>query len=96
MTKIQFDTDHQILIITSELPPCDDEFEVWANIFLHHESLSNCEFELGADRHLMRFKFKNQVFNLNFEHYSDSIWISANGIEAQNLLPQLYQCLATS
>ncbi|SFC43267.1 DUF3630 family protein [Pseudoalteromonas denitrificans] len=96
MTKIEFDTDHQILLILSELPPLDDEFELWASIFLHHDLFSKHEFELGADRHLMRFIFKDQRFNLNFEHYSESIWVTADGIEAQALLPELYQYLQNS
>jgi len=44
----------------------------------------------------MRFIYKTQRFNLNFEHYSESIWITADGIEAETLLPDLYQYLISN
>lgn len=96
MTKIQFDIENQLLLILNELPPQDDDFELWASTFLHHDTFSKCEFEQGADIHLMRFTFINQRFNLNFEHYSESIWITADGIEAEALLPELYQYLISN
>ena len=96
MTQIQFDIENQILLILNALPPNDDDFELWASIFLHHDAFSKCEFEQGADIHLMRFIFKSLRFNINFEHYSESIWITADGIEAEDLLPELYQYLISN
>lgn len=96
MTQIQFDIDHQLLLILNDVPPQDDDFELWASIFLHHDAFSKCEFEQGADVHLMRFIYKNQRFNLNFEHYSESIWITADGIEAEALLHELYQYIISN
>ena len=91
MTKKQLFEDH-ILITPPELPH-DDEFELWASIYLHNAAISNCEFEQGADRHLMRFKFENTSFNLNFEHYSQSIWINTDSTQDLVFLEALYSIL---
>ena len=89
MTSITFDEQHQVLIINPNIMPDDHDFEMWASIFLHHEQINIQEFEQGADRHLQRFRFKEEHFNLNFEHYSSSIWISGEGAFAEELLAEL-------
>ncbi|MGB0859224.1 MAG: DUF3630 family protein [Pseudoalteromonas spongiae] len=91
MTSKALFSDH-ILITPVELPD-DEEFELWASIYLHNDAISSLEFEQGADRHLMRFKFKNTSFNLNFEHYSQSIWINSDSQQDLELLPELYSSL---
>lgn len=89
MTKItKLAEQNSLLIIPSEFPDSDD-FELWASIFLHHASICNLQFELGADRHMMRFQYKNCAFNLNFEHYSESLWIAAEGLESASLIDDL-------
>lgn len=89
MTKITLTENQDTLIITPDIIPFDDEFELWAGIFLHHDEITELHFEQGADRHMMRFHYKNNGFSLNFEHYSESIWITPEGIDATALLPQL-------
>lgn len=91
MTQKQLLNDH-ILITPSELPN-DEEFELWATIYLHNDAISDLVFEQGADRHLMRFKFKQTHFNLNFEHYSQSIWINCDSELDLAKLPVLYSSL---
>lgn len=94
MTSIIYDEQHQVLIITPETMPEDHDFEIWASIFLHHTEISVQEFEQGADRHLQRFRFKEEHFNLNFEHYSASVWISGEGAFAEELLGDLRSIIA--
>lgn len=91
MTTKSLFSDH-ILITPTELPD-DEEFELWATIYLHNDAIFSLEFEQGADLHLMRFKFKNTSFNLNFEHYSQSIWINCDSQQDLDLLPELFSSL---
>jgi hypothetical protein len=37
----------------------------------------------------VRFSYSQQTFNLNYEHYSQSIWINGEGPEAEHLLAAL-------
>jgi hypothetical protein len=57
--------------------------------FLHSDEISISEFAAGADRHQLRFNYANHTFNLNFEHYSQSVWINGEGQDADNLLAAL-------
>lgn len=83
--------DH--LLVFPTMMPNDEEFELWARIFLHHNEISQLTFEQGADRHLMRFQFNRMQFGLNFEHYSDSVWISPEEHQASAHLSSLLAIL---
>ena len=93
MTELTFDAEHAVIIVQASEPPHDEDFELWATLFLHTPAIKIADFDAGADRHQLRFHFTDHSFNLNFEHYSESIWINAEGIEASAVLPQLYQYL---
>ncbi|MFC3033507.1 DUF3630 family protein [Pseudoalteromonas fenneropenaei] len=89
MPICQLDAQHQILLLSPEIFPHSDEFALWARIFLHHPEIQIVEINLGADRHQARFHFAEEGFNLNFEHYSESLWISPEGQQAAAKLPDL-------
>ncbi|ALO43374.1 DUF3630 family protein [Pseudoalteromonas phenolica] len=89
MTQITFNTEFKFLQIAPDFFPEADEFSFWGQIFLNHNTISILETSEGADRHQIRFCWQGQNFNLNFEHYSDSLWISSEGIEAELLLEPL-------
>ena len=91
MTKKQLFSDY--ILITPDAIPSDDEFALWARIYLHSDTISSLEFEQGADRHTMRFKFKKASFNLNYEHYSQSIWVNTDALNDRALLPILFSSL---
>ncbi|MBD1580722.1 DUF3630 family protein [Pseudoalteromonas sp. S16_S37] len=92
MSKIELDFEHQVLVITPNCLPDADEFELWAKIFLHFpEQIKILEYAQGADRHQLRFCYAEHNFNLNFEHYSESIWVSPEGHDAQAQLDNLKQ-----
>ncbi|GKW54015.1 DUF3630 family protein [Pseudoalteromonas sp. D15MCD-2] len=93
MTELTYDAEHEIILVTSSELPHDEDFELWATLFLHAPAITTADFDAGADRHQLRFHFTDHSFNLNFEHYSESIWINAEGIEASAALPQLHQYL---
>jgi hypothetical protein len=96
MTKITLDSTHNVLLISpSELPEAD-EFLFWAKLFLHQPNISIIEELEGADRHQTRFSYEHCLYNINFEHYTDSIWIVPEGIESQKQLINLSQYLLTS
>ncbi|GEK09799.1 DUF3630 family protein [Pseudoalteromonas sp. J010] len=94
MTTLTLDLQHEVIIIHPELLPQDDEFELWGQVFLHHDAVELIEFSTGADRHLWRFTFNDSYFNLNFEHYSNSVWIAPDGVDALDLLPSLHKNLS--
>jgi hypothetical protein len=89
MTEIQYDHAHLCIIITAQEPPHDEDFELWGTLFLHADDISINSFSAGADRHQLAFTYQQQNFNLNFEHYSESIWINAQGADAEHLLAAL-------
>lgn len=96
MTKLHFDPDLNTLIITPELFPEDEDFELWATIFLHHGAIQIIEFSQGADRHQLRFLFNEAPFNLNYEFYSQSLWICPEGNIAQEKLSSLNSLLQSA
>lgn len=89
MTTIQYDHAHHCIVILPSEPPHDEDFELWSTLFLHADEITIGDFALGADRHQLRFTYQLETFNLNFEHYSESIWISGEGHEANHLLAAL-------
>ncbi|CAM4423741.1 MULTISPECIES: DUF3630 family protein [Pseudoalteromonas] len=94
MTTLTLDNSHEVIIVSCEITPQDDEFELWGQIFLHQDEIQLIEFSAGADRHQWRFSYKSCNFNLNFEHYSESVWIAPDGVDALELLPFLRQQLS--
>lgn len=96
MTDFQLDNQHNAIIVTPSHMPNDDDFELWAHLFLHMPELKIAEFEAGADRHQLRFSYMQQNFNLNFEHYSNSVWINGEGAEAEHLLAALTHYFITN
>lgn len=91
MTKFELDTEHALIYITPEVFPDADEFDFWASIFLHSDKVTLGEFEQGADRHMQRFRFADQPFELHFEHYGEQIWVAAVGVDATKKLTSLFQ-----
>jgi hypothetical protein len=91
MTTLHFDEQHAIIWVKPDLFPYQEEFELWATVFLHHDALTWLEMHTGADRCQVRFRFQDESFNLNYDYYSDSIWITPEGIEAEALLLQLHK-----
>lgn len=89
MTQITLNTEFNFIQIIPEFFPEADEFELWGHIFLSNDTITRLETSLGADRHQIRFGWQGQNFNLNFEHYSESLWISPEGVEADALLTKL-------
>ena len=89
MTQVEFDNQHNIIVILPTEMPHDEDFELWANLYLHDDKITLGEFSAGADRHQMRFTYQLHNFNLHFEHYSQSIWITAEGADAAHLLAAL-------
>ncbi|NMP02892.1 DUF3630 family protein [Pseudoalteromonas arctica] len=89
MTQIEYDHAHKYILITPVEPPHDEDFELWSTLFLHSDDVTLNEYSAGADRYQVRFTYNQQTFNLNYEHYSQSIWINAEGHEAEHLLAAL-------
>ncbi len=95
MSTCRYIADPPHIVLTVDIFPEADEFVFWAELFLLNEIFTIVEKQSGADRHQIRFRYKNQSFNLNYEHYSDSLWIAAEGLDAEQILPQLQVQLST-
>ncbi|MFY8273482.1 DUF3630 family protein [Pseudoalteromonas sp. SSDWG2] len=93
MTTLSLDRDHFIIIITPDVMPDADEFDFWSSIFLAKNDITLGDFEQGADRHMQRFYFQQQPFELHYEYYGDNIWIAPSGVESQQLLEKLSRYL---
>ena len=89
MTQIEYNHIHKCIVVTPVEPPHDDDFELWSTLFLHSDDVTINEYSGGADRHQVRFTYNQQSFNLNYEHYSQSIWINGEGVDADHLLAAL-------
>lgn len=96
MTNITLDPIHHVLLITPTEIPEADEFLFWAKLFLYQPDIAIVEELEGADRHQTRFSYENSTFNINFEHYTDSIWIAPEGAGSQEQLINLSKYLLTS
>jgi len=96
MTQITLNTEFNFLKIIPEFFPDADEFELWGSILLSNDEITLLETSIGADRHQIRFCWQTQNFNLNFEHYSESLWISPEGIEAELSLTKLHLFLLST
>jgi hypothetical protein len=89
MTQIEYDHAHKFILITPVEPPHDEDFELWSTLFLRSNDITINEYSAGADRHQVRFTYNHHTFNLNYEHYSQSVWINGEGAEAEHLLAAL-------
>ncbi len=92
MTDITYLSAQGVIIITPDVFPHDEEFDFWASLFLP----SSCDigtFEQGADRHQLKVRFKGHDFQLNYEHYSQSIWFEGVDNDAKSRLAELAEAL---
>lgn len=95
--------------LISQTPVDWDAFIPWANQLLH-QILNIDNFPItvdkqptedkfftdsGADLHMLRFTFQQQQFSLNYEAYSDSIWIAPEVPAAATALPALLSIVTT-
>ncbi|KZN41382.1 DUF3630 family protein [Pseudoalteromonas luteoviolacea] len=93
MTKITYLEEQDVLLIRPSILPDSDDFQLWGEVFLTMDKLKIIEFNQGADRHQWRFEFDQQPFAMNYEYYSESIWISPEGIDASTLMSFLHTTL---
>ena len=84
------------LIFNLQSNPDWDNFEPWAQ-----ELLQCCNIDLlnstdsGADRHMITFTFLQNRFSLNYENYSNSIWIETDEPSAIDKLDALLTTIVT-
>tara|TARA_Y100000310_G_C19944571_1_gene474083 strand:- start:144 stop:389 length:246 start_codon:yes stop_codon:yes gene_type:complete len=64
-------------VIYLQVSPFPDwsEFESFCQFFLSKEDAVLVEADYGMDRHQVRYRIGSNQFVLQFEHYTDSIWI---------------------
>lgn len=65
-----------LLLQLASLPQWE-EFIPWGKAFLDKLELNSpVDVSEGADRHMLVFTFNRSQFSLNYESYSESIWIA--------------------
>lgn len=78
MHNIQLYRVENTLIIDPQEKPDWDNFIAWGQKLLNHPTLHcTSEYDSGADKHKLNFTFVQQRYSLNYESYSDSVWIEA-------------------
>lgn len=82
------------LIIETQEKPDWDNFVAWGQKLLHQQQI-HCasEYDSGADKHKLNFTFVQQRYSLNYENYSDSVWIDADEPRAIAQLDALLKTL---
>jgi hypothetical protein len=67
-----------------------DSFIIWGQNFLQNiQGTQNVTHNSGADLHMISFHFMSLRFSLNYESYSDSIWIESDESAAATLIHEL-------
>jgi hypothetical protein len=52
-----------------------DEFSLFVEQFLLAENATLVDKDYGMDRHQVRFRLAEKQYVMQFEHYTDSIWV---------------------
>jgi hypothetical protein len=73
--KYQLINDNDIIRVCVDPKPDWDEFEQFVDLFLKNEDVILIAQDLGMDRHQVRYRKEEKQFILQYEHYTDSIWI---------------------
>ncbi|GAA6205743.1 DUF3630 family protein [Thalassotalea sp. SU-HH00458] len=71
----------------------DDLTSMVERYFQQYVILQKVEYSQGADLASVRFKWQQHDFTLNFECYSQSIWIECPEHDSAALLAKLYQLM---
>jgi hypothetical protein len=67
----------QVLVITFDVAVSDNNFAQLAEAFCHNKGLHIVERHVGLDRISWDIEWCNHLYSLNFEHYSEQVWIEA-------------------
>lgn len=95
MKTIELDQNNRIIEIDIQPLPYSEEFIEWGKSFLSNNQLqAPIDVSEGADRHMLVFTFNSVRFSLNYESYSESIWIAPEEAAAEPLLVQLQSYLS--
>lgn len=55
-----------------------DEFIQFVEVFVNNEGVNLIAQDLGMDRHQIRYRKGEHQYILQFEHYTNSIWIETD------------------
>jgi putative IMPACT (imprinted ancient) family translation regulator len=70
--------DGSITNVIVQPHPDWDEFDKFVDMFINNEGASLIAQDLGMDRHQVRYKKGEHQYILQFEHYSNSVWIETD------------------
>lgn len=61
-------------VIVSPAPDWDD-FKAFSEQFIEHQGATVISTDYGMDRHQVDYELEGKRFRLNYEHYTQSVWI---------------------
>lgn len=67
--------DGDVININVTPHPDWEEFDQFVQVFIHNEEAVIISQDLGMDRHQVRYRKGEHQYILQFEHYTNSIWI---------------------
>ena len=92
--KVQHNPEQSSLTLYPNPTPQYDDFALWGQKLI--AQCNDCQFnhlDTGADRHKLTFTFSQNRFSLNYETYSNSIWIETDEPNAIGTLEQLHTAI---
>ncbi len=96
MNMMQITNQGSHLLLTIEPFPEWEQFIDWGTAWLTDSPIEPpWDISEGADRHMVVFTFNRARFSLNYENYTQSIWITPEESAADDLLEQLQLTLQT-
>ena len=76
--EYQLINDGNVVNVKANPHPDWDEFEQFVEIFIENEGASIVAQDIGMDRHQVRYRRGDKQYILQFEHYTNSIWIDSD------------------
>lgn len=81
MYKYTFSDAHSGAITVHVTPfPDWQEFGQFADFLIQNENMTLLEKDIGMDRYQFRVEWQGKRFLLQFEHYTDSIWLESENL----------------
>lgn len=75
MYQYRFEPSGNIIKINVSPFPDWQEFEAFAEMLMDNESMQLVDCDKGMDRFQYRLTWRNERYLLQYEHYTDSIWL---------------------
>lgn len=76
--KYEYQNQGELTLLLVSPQPDWDEFDDFVQLFLTNEAATLISKDTGMDRHQVRYRKAQRQYILQFEHYTNSIWIETD------------------